>query len=141
MIQDDVKLICSIEFDDNDDDEENIFIYINLINQSGFKMTLEFADITEKFNDFLAANDRFGIYDDIDELISDLELGYFRRFMGILEINKKIDLLINLRMKLLHKKGMCDEECVMCNSDYGTDPFPDFTFDVKAARIEDDEPN
>jgi hypothetical protein len=128
MIQVNTTLSCFI-----DTEEETTFIYINLINENMFSMTLEYADITDSFNDYARVNDHFSIYDDIKEFKSDLEKGYLERFMGQPRDNARLDLMINLKMKMNHQDGRCEDSCILCNPDMGEDLFPDFTFDIRNA--------
>ena len=44
--------------------------------------------------------------------------------------------MINLRMKMRHQKGICNDSCILCNPDIGDDPFPDFIFDIRNADTE-----
>ena len=125
-----VKLNCFI---DREDDKSSIFINIT---DDIFNMTLQYADITEKFNEFLEINERFELYDDIDDLVSDLENGLLQRFTSQPESNDRLDLIINLRMKMRHQNGSCGDSCILCNPDIGDDPFPDFTFDIRNAETE-----
>jgi len=136
MIQHDIKLSCFIEFEDKD-----AFMYININKEDAFSMTLEYANITEKLNDLLNINEQFKIYDSTEDIIIDLENGFMDRFLGQSKMNNKLDLLINLRMKVNHSNGTCDNDCILCNPDFGDDPFPDFIFDLRTSDIENDDPN
>ena len=125
MIQIDTKLNCFIELE-----EDRAFIYLNIIDGL-FSVTLQYADITDEFNDFIEVNDHFELYDNKDQLISDLEEGHLQRFLGQPKDNDKLDLISNLRMKMKHKNGTCDDSCILCNPDIGDDPFPDFVFNIR----------
>ena len=131
MKQADAKLNCFIDRDDDD----RSFIYINITDDI-FNMTLQYADITDKFNEFLEINERFELYSDIDDLILDLEEGFLQRFISQPKDNDRLDLMINLRMKMNHQNGSCKDSCILCNPDIGDDPFPDFTFDIRNAETE-----
>ena len=121
------KLSCFIEQDEDD----NSFIFIRLLDEKMFNMTLQFADITDELTDFIQINDHFELYNDISELISDLEDGNLQKFIGRPWINDRLNLLVNLRMKMKHQQSICDGSCILCNPDIGDDPFPDFTFNIK----------
>ena len=126
MIQNNVQLNCFIERESN-----NVLIFVNLLDDKLFNMTLQFSDITEEFNDFIQINEHFMLYNDIDDLTTDLEEGHLQRFMGQPKDNERLDLMVNLRMKMKHQKGMCGNSCILCNPDIGDDPFPDFAFDIR----------
>ena len=130
MIQVDTKLSCFIELE-----EDMVFLYVNLVNNLS-SITLQYTDITEEFNDFIEVNDHFDLYSDQDELINDLEEGHIQRFLGESKNNDKLDLITNLRMKMRHKNGTCDDGCILCNPDIGDDPFPDFMFDIRNVEPE-----
>lgn len=125
MKQINTKLNCYIEFE-----EDKTFICINLTNDT-LTVTLQYADITTEFNDFIEVNNHFELYDDQDQLTSDLEDGHLQRFLGQSKDNDRLDLMSNLRMKMLHKSGTCDDNCILCNPDIGEDPFPDFMFNIR----------
>lgn len=125
MIQVDTKLSCFIELE-----EDMVFIYVNLVNKLS-SITLQYSDITEEFNDFIEVNNHFDLYSNKDELINDLEKGHLQRFLGEVENNNRLDLISNLRMKMLHKNGTCKDSCILCNPDIGDDPFPDFMFNIR----------
>lgn len=126
MIQNNVKLNCFVEQED-----DSVFIFINLVDDTMFNMTLQFADITKEFRDFEKINEHYLLYEYVDDLITDLENAHLQRFMGQPRDNDKLDLIVNLRMKMKHQSGNCDNACILCNPDIGDDPFPDFTFNIR----------
>jgi len=103
-----------------------------------FRMTLQFSDITEEINDFVKIDSHYLLYENVNELLGDIELAHLQRFMGQPEDNPKLDLIINLRMKMKHSNGDCGIGCILCNPDIGDDPFPDFTFEINNAESEDE---
>ena len=131
MNQSDVKLSSFVEKED-----EQILIFINLTGEKDFSMIIEFADITDEFWDLSEINDHYEIYDNMDDLTLDLEVGHLERFMGLPKDNPKLDLLINLRMKMKHERSICGDQCILCNPDIGDDPFPDFVFNIRNAEPE-----
>ena len=126
MVQNDVRLNCFINRE-----EDGVFLFVSLVDNKMFNMTLQFSDITNEFSDFIEINEHFELYNDIDELVLDLEKGHMQRFMGQPEDNDRLDLMVNLRMKMKHQKGICGNSCILCNPDIGDDPFPDFTFNIR----------
>lgn len=105
---------------------------IDLKNGDKFLSTLEFADITNEMKDLLEINKEIGVYATEDELRLDLAIGYLDKALQN-DTNKdlKIGFLFNLRQKMLHHKGECQDDCIYCNPDLGDDPFPNFTFQAK----------
>lgn len=132
MLQKDVKISCFIEYDSENDE---YCIYTNLTDDQ-LSMTLEFADITSSIYDLFYINESYNIYIDEEELLDDIEEGYFNRFLGRPYDNERLDLLLNLQMKMKHRAGICDDSCILCNPDLGTDPFPDFTFNLRVRETE-----
>ena len=120
--------------------EEYVALWISLYdNMSGTLInTLEYADITDKYLDFIDINDHYDVYEDTDDLDKDIEEGYLSRFIGIPKSISRLDLISNLRMKMRHQTGNCGNGCILCNPDIGDDPFPDFIFDVKNLEPESD---
>jgi len=125
VIQVDTKLNCFIEFEGG-----GAFLYVNLLSDI-YSMVLEYADITEEFKDFVEINNHFNLYNGELEIANDLEEGHLRRFLGQPIDNDKLDLMSNLRMKMRHNNGTCNDSCILCNPDIGDDPFPDFTFNIR----------
>jgi hypothetical protein len=126
VIQVNAKLSCFIEIEEDD----RAYIYVN-ITDGIFSITLEYANITDELNDFIEVNKHFNLYKDKGELISDLEKGHLQRVLGQPTDNKKLDLMSNLRMKMRHNNGTCDDSCILCNPNIGDDPFPDFIFNIR----------
>jgi hypothetical protein len=126
VIQVDAKLSCFIELEEDD----RAYIYVN-ITDNVFSITLEYAEITSEFNDFIEVNKHFELYNDQNELINDLEKGHLQRVLGQPRNNDRLDLMTNLRMKMRHKNGTCGDSCILCNPDMGDDPFPDFMFNIR----------
>lgn len=125
MIQIDTKLSCFIEFEGG-----GAFLYVNLLNNL-YSLILEYADITEEFNDFIEINSHFNLYKSEIDIAEDLEDGHLKRFLGQPLDNDRLDLMSNLRMKMRHSNGTCGDSCIFCNPDIGDDPFPDFTFNIR----------
>ena len=137
MFQCDTDLRCFLE---HDIDEEYVSLWISLYKKQDGSLinTLEYADITDKYSDFIDINDHYDIYQDTDELDRDIEEGYLARFIDMPRDNPRLDLIFNLRMKMQHQTGSCDNSCILCNPDIGEDPFPDFTFDARNLEPESD---
>lgn len=125
MIQIDAKLSCFIE------EEDDLFLLFVNLSENMSSLTLEYSDITEELHDFFEVNEIFDIYEDENEIIKDLEIGHMDRFLGKPRDNPKLDLMVNLRMKMNHRNGTCGDYCIFCNPDIGEDPFPDFTFNIR----------
>jgi phosphopantothenate synthetase len=125
MIQVDTKLSCFIELEG-----EEAYIYVNITDNVSI-ITLEYANITDELNDFIEINKYYELYKDENELIGDLEKGHIQRVLGQPKDDDRLDLISNLRMKMRHKNGTCDDSCILCNPDIGDDPFPDFMFNIR----------
>ena len=118
-------------------DEELTFVKIELTdNLDNYITTLEYADITNDFDELVEINDQAMIYDDEKQLKEDLAKGKLDRYLGKAQANERLDLLLGLRLKFKHQSGSCGNDCIYCNPDLGNDPFPDFTFVVKNATPE-----
>lgn len=113
-------------------DEDLVYYRIDLLSEFGEAITtLEYADITDDFNDLLSANKEMNIYSDIEDLKKDLAQAKLNRYVGKGQGNQRIELMVGLVAKLKHQTGICKDTCIYCNPDLGSDPFPDFTFDIK----------
>lgn len=132
MIQSDIKINCLI----NEEEDDSIIMFINLLTNKGIIVTLEFADITSDLTDLIEINDHYELYEDNDTLIKDLEEGHLNRFLREPQDNERLDLLVNLRMKMRHQEDICNDQCILCNPDIGDDPFPDFIFNIRNADTE-----
>ncbi len=128
-----LNCILDIEEEEDDDDDTNqVSLWINLYNdRNKLITTLEYSDITQDYNDFLEINEHYDLYDNIEELGDDIASGYLSRFVNMPRDIPRLDLIINLRMKMQHQTGKCGNSCILCNPDIGDDPFPDFTFDIR----------
>ena len=127
-----VNIKCSIG-----GDEELIFIKIELTDVlDNYITTLEYVDITIDFDELVGINDQALIYDDERQIKEDLAKGKLQRYLGQAEANKKLDLLLGLRIKFNHQNGTCKDNCIYCKPELGGDPFPDFTFLVKNSTPE-----
>lgn len=134
MQQVDVKLNCYT----TTEEDGSTYLYVTIIDNKMFTLTLQFAEITKEFKDFKLINEQYELYDNNNDLLTDLEQGHLQRFMGQPQSNPKLDLMTNLRMKLRHRNRNCGSGCILCNPDIGDDPFPDFTFDINNAEPEDE---
>lgn len=133
MIQEDAKLSCYIDIED-----DTALIYVTLINSKLQSQILQFADITDILHDFLDIEEHYSLYYDESELMEDIEEAHLQRFMGLPIMNDRLDILSNLRMKMNHHHKLCGDSCILCNPELGTDAFPDFTFDVDMSDPDDD---
>lgn len=133
MKQIETKLSCYITQED-----DRAYLYVTLIDQKMFTMTLQFSDITNEIADFLEINSHYSLYKTADSLVADVEQAHLNRFMGQPKDNPKLDLIVNLRMKMRHRNGNCGVSCILCNPDIGEDPFPDFTFEINNLEPEDE---
>lgn len=126
------KLRCII-----DGDEEFAYYKIDLLDSNDEVITtLEYSDITEDFKEFLDINKETNIYTNIEELKLDLAQGRLNRFSGKGQGNQRVELLADLLAKYKHQAGSCKNTCIYCNPDLGSDPFPDFVFDLKNSTTE-----
>ena len=122
-----VQIRCNIYRED----DELVVMKIVLTDKRRYITTLEFADITNDYLEFVEVNNHIELYDSEDELQKELAEAYLNKFLNRSQENTKMDLLVNLRMKMLHQASQCRNNCILCNPDLGDDPFPDFTFDLK----------
>jgi len=128
----DLKAVCSVG-----GDEKTVFIKLDLYNNLEFITTLEFAEITEEFNELVDINLEMTVYLETDELKKDLANAYLSKFLNeSRSTDYKLDLLLNLRMKMKHQEGTCKDNCILCSPDLGDDPFPDFMFEARHADHE-----
>jgi len=126
------KLRCVI-----DGDEEFAYYKIDLLDECDVIITtLEYSDITDDYNDFIIVNKEANIYTDLEELKTDVAQGRLNRFSGKGQGDQRVELLMTLLAKLRHQTGQCKDICIYCNPDLGSDPFPDFTFDLKNSTPE-----
>ena len=135
MQQIDAKLSCYINPSLEDD---RILLYVSLIDEKASSIILQFADITKEIEDFMYINEQYEIYPSLEELIEDVEKAHLQRFVNRPQSNQRLDLIMNIRMKIRHNEGVCGNDCILCNPDIGDDPFPDFTFDIVNLDSEDE---
>lgn len=130
MLSRDARISCYL---DSDDDTGRVTLVVSLSSEpEGTPITtLEYADITEEFDDFVEVNNHYDLYKDTEKLKRDIEYAHLTRFMGSPRDIPKLDLITNLRMKMRHQAGNCKDSCILCNPDIGDDPFPDFMFKIK----------
>lgn len=127
MIRKDIEANCFIEYDE---DADAYLLFINLLFNHK-SMTIEYSNITDEMLDFLEINENYNIYNTEEELFEDIESAHFNRFLGEPRDSDRVNLLVNLRMKMRHSNGICGEDCILCNPNIGEDPFPDFTFNIR----------
>ena len=126
------KLICCVS-----GDEELIYYKIDLVGDlNNIITTLEYADITQDFNDLLIINKETNLYSDVEELKKELAEAKLNRYIGKGQGNQRVELLVGLSAKLKHQNGICKDTCIFCNPDLGNDPFPDFIFTIKNSSPE-----
>lgn len=121
-----INILCTI-----DGDSELKFIRMDLCNGDRHITTLEYSDITSEYAEMLDVNSQANIFSSTQELETSLVNAQILKFLGEQRNDPKLDLLLNIRMKMNHQQGRCSNGCIMCNPDLGDDPFPDFTFDTK----------
>ena len=123
------RVYCFVEHDE--DGETSVLITLNKEPNNSLVYTLEYSNITKDYNSFLDINEYYEIYEDLNDLDCDIEKGYLSRFIGAPKDVPRLDLIINLKIKMEHQAGVCEDSCILCNPDLGDDPFPDFTFDIR----------
>lgn len=127
-----INLKCTV-----DGDDDITFIKVELVDLLGsYITTLEYADITNEFEELCEINDQALIYDDDEQIKKDLARGKLDRVLGNSKAKERLDLLTGLKAKFEHQSGACKDGCIYCNPELGQDPFPDFTFIAKNALPE-----
>lgn len=126
IVNRDMVISCEV------DGKENIyFVRLDLIKEGEQISTLEFADITQDFQDLMEANTYFSLYDSPEGLKEDLAKAHLSKFLHEERVSDNLDVLLNLVTKMRHSQGQCKDSCIYCNPDLGDDPLPDFTFEAK----------
>lgn len=121
-----VELSCEV-----DGREDMYFIRVDVMWAQDHIYTLEFADISGEFKDLLEANSNFPIYDNEEDIKKNIAEVHLARILNRDSEDKKLNMLYGLVSKMKHSQAMCKDDCIYCNPDLGTDPVPDFTFEVK----------
>ena len=132
QIVENTKLRCII-----DGDEKLVYMKIDLLDYlNSVITTLEYADITKEFNEFLIVNEEVKSYNNVEDLKKDLAQARLNRFVSNNKGSDKLEYIVELVAKSKHQSGGCKNDCVYCNPDLGSDPFPDFNFNVRNSEPE-----
>lgn len=93
--------------------------------------TLEYSDITTFICALKMLNDELKVYNNHEELLQDFAQAKLNRFCDLGAGTDKIEELLAQFAKLRHQNQACEDTCIHCNPDFGTDPFPDFTYKLR----------
>lgn len=126
IIDEDVTLSCQVDGTDG-----MHFIRIDILNSGHHITSIEFADITDFFDELSEANEFTSIYENIEDLKTSIATAHLNKFLNKDYEDSKMEMILDMVAKMKHNHGKCSDGCTLCNPDVSGDVLPDFTFEVK----------